>query len=111
MNRTPYGLPSSLVRAGGVGADTLEGGAGNDVYIIDDVADVVVEALSSGDDVVYSSIADTTLTANVETLYMTAGLKPYRTSNEKVAYIDQSTYPWINLILCEPVETSSPLDP
>ncbi|MBT99683.1 MAG: hypothetical protein CL902_13830, partial [Dehalococcoidia bacterium] len=55
---------------GRAGDDQLEGGAGDDTYIIADAGDVVVETLSSGDDVVYSSLAETTLTDNVETLYI-----------------------------------------
>ena len=52
---------------GGAGADTLIGGAGNDVYVVDDVADVVTEALSAGTDVVRSTVTYT-LSDNVENL-------------------------------------------
>ncbi len=41
---------------GGTGADTLDGGAGNDVYVLDDVADVVVEAATSGTDLIKTSL-------------------------------------------------------
>jgi len=52
---------------GGIGADYMDGGAGNDGYIIDNVGDVVVEALNGGTDTVTSSIT-LTLGANVENL-------------------------------------------
>ncbi|MDH4583202.1 tandem-95 repeat protein, partial [Pseudomonas sp. BN415] len=52
---------------GGTGADRMEGGLGNDTYVIDEFADLVVEALNGGDDTVESSI-DYTLGSNVERL-------------------------------------------
>jgi Ca2+-binding RTX toxin-like protein len=52
---------------GGVGADFMDGGAGNDGYTVDNVGDVVVEALNGGTDTVTSSITHT-LGANVENL-------------------------------------------
>jgi Ca2+-binding RTX toxin-like protein len=56
---------------GGAGADTMAGGIGNDTYLIDDAADVVVEAAGEGTDVVQSSSANYTLADNVETLVLT----------------------------------------
>ncbi|MGE8189998.1 M10 family metallopeptidase C-terminal domain-containing protein, partial [Pseudomonas sp. NPDC086278] len=50
---------------GGAGADMLVGGVGNDTYIVDDVADSVVEAANEGTDLVQTSISYT-LAANVE---------------------------------------------
>ncbi len=55
---------------GGGGADEMTGGTGNDIYYVDNSADVVIEALNAGDDRVYSG-ADFTLGNNVERLYMT----------------------------------------
>ena len=55
---------------GGAGADTMLGGAGNDTYIVDNVGDVVTEALNNGIDTVQSS-ASFTLGANVENLTLT----------------------------------------
>jgi Ca2+-binding RTX toxin-like protein len=52
---------------GGAGADTLIGGLGNDTYVVDDVGDIVTEALNEGTDIVQSYIAYT-LGANVENL-------------------------------------------
>lgn len=52
---------------GGRGADKLIGGLGNDVYVIDNVGDVVTENASAGLDSVQSKITHT-LEANVENM-------------------------------------------
>jgi Ca2+-binding RTX toxin-like protein len=52
---------------GAAGADTLRGGAGNDVLVVDQLADVVVENASEGDDTIRSYLS-WTLGANVENL-------------------------------------------
>jgi Ca2+-binding RTX toxin-like protein len=44
---------------GGTGTDTMEGGAGNDIYVVDDAADVVVEAADAGIDRVRASVSHT----------------------------------------------------
>ncbi len=54
------------VLLGGAGADTMTGGTGNDGYVVDDAADVVVEAAGEGRDWVNSSLASTTLWEHVE---------------------------------------------
>ncbi|MGO8012553.1 beta strand repeat-containing protein, partial [Rhizobium ruizarguesonis] len=53
------------------GADSLIGGAGNDTYIVDDLADVVTEAAEVGIDTVRTTLAAYTLGANVESLLYT----------------------------------------
>ena len=55
---------------GGSGVDTLTGGIGDDLFVVDDDADRVVEALTSGYDRVESSITYT-LASNVEMLTLT----------------------------------------
>ena len=55
---------------GGVGADTLIGGAGNDTYTVDNRNDVITENATEGTDLVNSSVTYT-LSANVENLTLT----------------------------------------
>jgi VCBS repeat-containing protein len=52
---------------GGAGADTLAGGVGNDTYMIDNVADTVIELLGEGADAVLSTVSYV-LGDNVESL-------------------------------------------
>jgi len=59
---------NSLNGAGG--ADTMEGGAGNDFYYVNDTADSVVELAGQGTDTVFSSAAFT-LNDNIENLTLT----------------------------------------
>jgi len=55
---------------GGLGVDSMAGGAGNDTYVVDNVGDIVTEALNAGIDLVQSGITYT-LTNNVENLTLT----------------------------------------
>jgi trimeric autotransporter adhesin len=57
----------------GAGADTMIGGTGNDTYWVDNSGDVVTENSGEGNDTVESSLADYTLTSNVENLILIAG--------------------------------------
>lgn len=69
-NDTLYGGGGADVLDGGSGIDSLWGGSGNDVYTVDDTADVVVELSLEGVDTVLAS-ASYTLTAHTENLTLT----------------------------------------
>jgi serralysin len=53
---------------GGTGADSMAGGAGNDLYIVDVVGDLVIELAGEGTDTVQTSLASYMLGDNVEHL-------------------------------------------
>ncbi|WP_064709925.1 M10 family metallopeptidase C-terminal domain-containing protein [Rhizobium bangladeshense] len=53
---------------GAAGADTLIGGAGNDTYIVDNAGDIVTEAANEGIDTVRTNLAAYILGTNVENL-------------------------------------------
>ena len=52
------------------GADTMEGGLGNDTYYVENTGDVVIEGVNAGTDVINSAVTYT-LPDNVETLILT----------------------------------------
>ncbi|MDI3355062.1 heme peroxidase [Pseudomonas sp. UYIF39] len=56
---------------GGFGADAMSGGAGNDTFVVDNVGDLVTEALGGGTDLVQTSLTNYLLGANVENLTYT----------------------------------------
>lgn len=66
LANTITGGAGNDVLDGGTGIDRLVGGAGNDSYYVDNPGDVVVEAAGAGVDTVYSTSASFTLGANVE---------------------------------------------
>lgn len=53
---------------GGSGADSMTGGTGDDLYFVDDMGDVVIEAAGEGNDEVRTSVAAYVLPDNVETI-------------------------------------------
>lgn len=63
------------------GADQMAGGAGNDSYRVDNVADAVIEGIDAGLDTVSSSVTFT-LAANVETLSLTGSAAINGSGNE-----------------------------
>jgi VCBS repeat-containing protein len=70
LGNTIIGNSAANVLNGGTGADTMSGGAGNDTYVVDNIGDLVIEALNTGIDTVESGIGYT-LTDNVENLTLT----------------------------------------
>ncbi|KEX92854.1 heme peroxidase [Pseudomonas putida] len=56
---------------GGLGADAMSGGLGNDTFVVDNVGDLVTEALGAGTDLVQTSLTTYLLGANVENLTYT----------------------------------------
>ena len=67
---TLKGLAGDDTLAGGTGDDRMVGDIGNDLYLVDNVGDVVVEAIGAGIDTVRSSI-NFTLGAHQEALILT----------------------------------------
>jgi hypothetical protein len=63
------GNSANNVIDGGVGADTMRGAAGNDTYIVDNVADQVIENADEGVDEVRTTLASYTLGDNLERLF------------------------------------------
>ncbi|CAO3356404.1 calcium-binding protein [Azospirillum melinis] len=59
--------------AGGAGADTLDGGLGDDVYVVDSVGDTVVEGSDAGIDELRTTQSAFTLGDNVERLLFQGG--------------------------------------
>jgi len=70
LDNVIFGNSNNNVLDGAAGADTMEGGRGNDTYIVDDEADMIIEAAGWGSDLVQASISHT-LAANVERLTLT----------------------------------------
>lgn len=56
--------------SGGSGADTMIGGSGNDIYVVDIATNVVTESLNAGTDLVNAAVTYT-LSSNVENLTLT----------------------------------------
>jgi len=65
---------------GNQGADSLAGKGGNDIYVVDNVGDVVIEAAAEGTDLVQSTVSYT-LAANVENLTLTGSAAINATGN------------------------------
>ncbi len=63
------------------GEDRMEGGLGNDTYIVDDSGDLVIEAPGQGKDTVRTSVSFT-LRENVENIIATGGTAINLTGNE-----------------------------
>jgi len=70
LNNIIIGNGAANTLNGGAGVDTFLGNLGNDIYIVDNVGDIVTENFTEGIDAVQSSITYT-LAANVENLTLT----------------------------------------
>lgn len=67
---------------GGAGADRMAGGLGNDVYVVDNIGDIVIEEATKGTDTVKTSLAGYVLGANIEKLVFTGMTNSTGTGNE-----------------------------
>src|SRR2546425_11498775 len=75
------GIGGNNVLDGGAGADLMQGGAGNDTYIVDNAGDVVIENAGEGIDTMLSSVSYVT-PANVENLTLAGSGDINATGNE-----------------------------
>jgi len=66
---------------GGLGADSMSGLKGNDIYIVDNAGDNVIELAGEGTDLVKSSVSYA-LALNVENLTLTGGADLFGIGNE-----------------------------
>jgi len=70
INQTFFGNALANTIDGGIGADIMRGGLGDDTYIVDNAGDRTLELAAQGTDTVRSAIQHTLL-ANVENLVLT----------------------------------------
>ena len=69
----PFATDLGDVIDGGLGADTMNGGDGEDIYFVDNAGDQTIETVNGGIDLVRASIS-WTLSDNVENLELLAGV-------------------------------------
>ena len=69
LANTVLGNAGNNVLNGGGGADVMQGLGGDDIYFVDNASDVVLEAASQGEDIVYTSVSYTLgVNSHIETL-------------------------------------------
>lgn len=66
---------------GGLGADSMAGGGGDDIYHVDDSGDIVVEAKGEGEDSIHASASYSLVGRYVETLILTGAQDIAATGN------------------------------
>jgi trimeric autotransporter adhesin len=81
LNNSIFGNASANILDGSEGADHMSGGAGNDIYIVDNAGDTVTEFSDQGLDLVKASVT-AALSANVENLLLTGIANINGTANE-----------------------------
>jgi Ca2+-binding RTX toxin-like protein len=81
LNNLLIGNVANNILDAGAGADTMSGGLGNDIYIVDNVGDWLTESAGAGLDAVQSSVTFT-LGANFESLMLTGANAINATGNE-----------------------------
>ena len=81
LDNTLIGNGNNNILDGGIGADSMAGGYGNDTYLLDNLGDTVTEYAGQGTDTVIAPF-DYTLGANVENLTLTEGAALTGTGNE-----------------------------
>ncbi|MBC2732440.1 S8 family serine peptidase [Thiobacillus sp.] len=84
-NDSIVGDASANVLDGWGGDDTLQGGAGDDFYLVDSISDVVIESFDQGIDTVKTSASGYSLAANVENLIL-----------DGVEYPEEGSGSWMN---------------
>lgn len=77
---TLFGGAGADTLDGGIDGDLMAGGAGDDVYIVDSIADLVWEEVGAGNDLVQSAVTFT-LADNVEALTLTGTSGIFGTGN------------------------------
>jgi hypothetical protein len=76
------GLDGNDYLNGGLGADTMDGGAGNDYYIVDNAGDVVIEVAGGGTDTVNSSLNYSLFGTELENLTLSGAVAINATGND-----------------------------
>ena len=69
---------NDVIGGGGGKYDTMQGGLGNDIYIVKNSAAIIKEAAGQGNDTLYSSATFYSSGADIETLYMLGEAKELR---------------------------------
>ena len=72
LNNTILGWNGADRLDGGIGADTMRGYDGDDLFYVDNIGDAALENANEGTDTIVTTLTSYTLAANIETLTSTA---------------------------------------